>query len=68
MLIAFLVFVVAREPLNETVIAVVLSILGWSVNDTIVIFDCIRENAAVHRGILTLPELGSWSRTHASPN
>ncbi|MGI6545854.1 MAG: protein translocase subunit SecF [Fastidiosipilaceae bacterium] len=43
-LIAFFVFIFMRAALNETVIAVVLSILGWSVNDTIVIFDRIREN------------------------
>ncbi len=56
--IAFFVFIFIGAPLNETVIAVVLSILGWSVNDTIVIFDRIRENAGLptFKG-LTLPEL-----------
>ena len=43
-ILAFLVFVVMRSALNDNVIAVVLSILGWSVNDTIVIYDRIREN------------------------
>ncbi len=47
-LIAFFVFIVARMALNDNVLAVVLSILGWSVNDTIVIFDRIRENAKLH--------------------
>ncbi len=46
-IIAFLVFVVMRSALNDNVIAVVLSILGWSVNDTIVIYDRIRENAKI---------------------
>ncbi len=31
-------------PINATFIAVVLTILGYSINDTIVIFDRIREN------------------------
>lgn len=57
-IIAFLVFVFMGTPLNETVIAVVLSILGWSVNDTIVIFDRIRENKAKHQdNTETLPEM-----------
>lgn len=43
--------------LNETVIAVVLSILGWSVNDTIVIFDRIRENESLYNHKMPLPEL-----------
>ncbi len=47
-IIAFLVFVVMRAALNDNVIAVVLSILGWSVNDTIVIYDRIRENQKSH--------------------
>ncbi len=47
-IIAFLVFVVMRAALDDNVIAVVLSILGWSVNDTIVTYDRIRENARNH--------------------
>lgn len=56
-LIAFLSFVILGFPINETVIAVVLSILGWSVNDTIVIYDRIRENANLYRNGQSLPEL-----------
>lgn len=56
-LIAFFTFVLLGFPLNESVVAVVLSILGWSVNDTIVIYDRIRENANLHRGNQSLPEL-----------
>lgn len=43
-LIVFFVFVVMGIPLNDGFIAVVLTILGYSVNDTLVIFDRIREN------------------------
>ena len=37
-------YVVFRIPVNMTFIAVVLTILGYSINATIVIFDRIREN------------------------
>ena len=43
-LIAYFAFVVFRIPLNDNFVAVVLSILGFSLNDTIVIYDRIREN------------------------
>ncbi len=43
-LIAYFVFVVFRIPLNDNFVAVVLTILGYSLNDTIVIYDRIREN------------------------
>ena len=36
-------------PMNESFIAAVLTILGYSVNDTIVIFDRIRENSKLSR-------------------
>ncbi len=45
-LIAYFVFVVFRIPLNDNFVAVVLTILGYSLNDTIVIYDRIRENRA----------------------
>ncbi len=43
-LIAYFVFVVFRIPLNDNFVAVVLTLLGYSLNDTIVIYDRIREN------------------------
>lgn len=46
--IAFFVFVIFRIPLNESFIAVVLTIIGFSVNDTIVIYDRIRENKKLY--------------------
>ncbi len=55
--VAFLVFVVLRIPINETLIAVILSILGFSVNDTIVIYDRIRENTRLSGGRIPLDEL-----------
>lgn len=43
-LVAYFTFVVFRIPLNDNFVAVVLGILGYSLNDTIVIYDRIREN------------------------
>lgn len=43
-LLVFAAFVFLRIPLNDNFIAVVLTILGYSLNDTIVIYDRIREN------------------------
>lgn len=43
-LIAYFTFVIFRIPLNDNFVAVVLTILGYSLNDAIVIYDRIREN------------------------
>ncbi len=47
----FAVFTLCRIPLNDNFIAVVLTILGYSINDTIVIYDRIRENTQLHRSM-----------------
>lgn len=44
LLIAFFTFVVFRIPLNDNFVAVLLSILGYSLNATIVVYDRVREN------------------------
>ncbi len=44
MTVAYLAFVIFQIPLNDNFVAVMLTILGYSLNDTIVIFDRIREN------------------------
>jgi preprotein translocase SecF subunit len=56
-LLVFFVFVVLRIPLNESLVAVVLSILGFSINDTIVVYDRIRENERIYNGKMPLPDL-----------
>ena len=43
-LVVLAAYCVFRIPVNNTFIAVLLTILGYSVNSTIVIFDRIREN------------------------
>ena len=40
----YFTFVIFRLPLDANFIAVVLTILGYSLNDTIVVYDRIREN------------------------
>lgn len=44
LLIVYFTFVIFRIDLNENFVAVMLTILGYSLNDTIVIFDRIRSN------------------------
>lgn len=46
-MLAFAVFL--RIPLDITIIAAILMILGYSINDTIVVFDRIRERKALHK-------------------
>lgn len=43
-LVVFFVFVLFKIPLNDAFVAVVLTIIGYSINDTIVVYDRIREN------------------------
>jgi preprotein translocase SecF subunit len=56
-LIVFAVFIVFRIPLNDNFIAVVLTILGYSLNDTIVIYDRVRENKRIYGQKLSTAEL-----------
>ena len=43
-LIVYFTFVIFRMPINDSFMAVVLTILGYSLNNTIIIYDRIREN------------------------
>lgn len=43
------VFVLVGKEFNLTTVASLLTIIGYSINDTIVIYDRIRENMARHR-------------------
>jgi len=45
------VYAVARISVNTPFIAAVLTILGYSINDTIVVFDRVRENKNLHPGV-----------------
>jgi SecD/SecF fusion protein len=48
-------------PITMTVIAAVLTIIGYSINDTIVIFDRIRENLRLYRGNQSFKDLCNLS-------
>ncbi len=45
----FGVYVIFRLPLNDGFIAAVLTVVGYSINDTIIMYDRIRENTTVMR-------------------
>ena len=45
--VIYFTFVVFRMPVDDNFIAVVLTILGYSLNDTIIIYDRIRENRRI---------------------
>jgi SecD/SecF fusion protein len=42
--VVFFAFALFGIPLNDAFVAVVLTIIGYSINDTIVVYDRIREN------------------------
>lgn len=48
LLIAFFVCVIVGIPIGDSFVAVALTIVGYSINDTIVVFDRIRENRRLH--------------------
>lgn len=56
-IMVFGTFVIFRIPLDDNFIAVVLTILGFSINDTIVIYDRIRENKRLYGNKLTVRQL-----------
>jgi preprotein translocase subunit SecF len=43
-IVMFAAYVILRIPVNDSFIAAMLTIIGYSINDTIVIYDRIREN------------------------
>ena len=62
MFVVFGVFVLLRIPLNGNFIAALLTILGYSINDTVVIYDRIRENSALYgKKQMSLAELVNLS-------
>lgn len=55
------VFIIFQIPLNDSFIAAVLTIIGFSINDTIVIYDRIRENKTIMGPKTTTVELVNTS-------
>ena len=50
------VFVLAKKEISLSTIAAVLTVVGYSINDTVVVYDRIRENLGKHRG-KTFPQI-----------
>ncbi len=51
LIICYFVFVIFRIDIDDNFVAVMLTILGYSLNDTIVVFDRIRENRRRHKNM-----------------
>jgi len=49
LMVVYTVYVLFRLPVGESFIAVFLTIIGYTINDTIVIYDRIRENFRKYR-------------------
>ncbi len=62
-LIVVFVFGVCRIPVNDAFVAVTLTIIGYSINDTIVLYDRIRENRKNSKKEETLAKLVDRSIT-----
>lgn len=60
-IITYGIFVLLGFTINDNFIAVVLTILGYSINDTIVIYDRIRENKRYCGNKMKLDELVNMS-------
>ncbi len=60
-LVAYFAFVLFRFPISDRFIAVLLAIIGHSLNSTIVIFDRVRENRRLQGSSVPLTELADRS-------
>lgn len=56
-------FVICRFDINANFMAVLLTILGYSINATIIVYDRIRENRRIYGKKLTIDELVNLSIT-----
>lgn len=59
------VFFVFQIPLNDSFVASILTVIGFSINDTIVIYDRIRENKALLGPKVSTEELVDLSITQS---
>ena len=61
LMVVFGTFVLLRTPLDGNFIAAMLTILGYSINDTVVVYDRIRENRSLMGKKATFEELVNQS-------
>lgn len=64
-IIVYGTFIICRMSINANFMAVVLTILGYSINNTIVIYDRIRENERLYRKSKTREEIVNLSITQS---
>lgn len=60
-IIVYGTFVVAHMSINANFMAVILTILGYSINDTIITYDRIRENQQLYKKTMTRAEIVNLS-------
>lgn len=60
-IVVFGVFILFKIPINDNFIAVILTILGFSLNDTVVVYDRVRENQRLYGNSKPIGELVSLS-------
>ena len=60
-IVVFAVYVIFKIPINDSFVAVVLTMLGYSINDTIVIYDRIRENEKIYGSKMPVVEMANLS-------
>lgn len=60
-LLVFFTFVIFGIPINDGFVAVVLTIIGYSVNDTIVIYDKLRYNTRLYGSKMSYEEISDLS-------
>lgn len=63
--LVFFTFIVFKMAVNDSFIAAALSILGFSINDTIVIFDRVRENKKFYGNKMSIDEIMDKSITQS---
>lgn len=61
LIVVYGVFVLMRVPLGGNFIAALLTILGYSINDTVVIYDRVRENRRLHGNAMDFATLVNTS-------
>lgn len=47
--VMFAVYVLFKIPVNDSFVAAMLTIIGYSINDTVIIYDRVRENMKIYR-------------------
>ena len=63
LMVVFGTFVLLRTPLDGNFIAAMLTILGYSINDTVVVYDRIRENRTLMEKKTSFED---WSTTRST--